>query len=98
MLKLLEKLTSISREKGVRIEIYFNRCKGRLLIDKEVKALDEYGNVAPWGRAFPGIAIQNVFDQCRVKKVVVYKGSERLLEGEDLESVVRELSSYDRYT
>lgn len=98
MLKLLEKLISISREKGIKIEILFDKCRGRLLIDKEVKALDEYGNIAPWGRVFPGIALQNVLDQCRVKKVIVYKGSERVLEGGNLEAILRELSSHNRYT
>ncbi|AEA13067.1 MAG: hypothetical protein ACP5I3_04305 [Thermoproteus sp.] len=93
MLKLLERLISISREKGVKIEISFSRCRGRLLIDREVKALDEYGNVVPWNRAFPGIAIQNILDQCRVRKVEAFRGQEKVVEAPDAESAIRELSS-----
>ncbi|MFP3168825.1 MAG: hypothetical protein RXR02_08185 [Thermoproteus sp.] len=94
MLKLLERLISISRERGIKIEVSFSRCRGRLLIDREIKALDEYGNVVPWNRAFPGVAVQNVLDQCRVRKVEVYRGREKAFEASDLESALRELSSY----
>lgn len=96
MLKLLERLISISRENGVKIEISFIRCKGRLFIDKEIKALDEYGNIAPWNRVFPGISVQNVLDQCRIKKIEVYRGSEKILESTDINETIRELSPRGR--
>nr|KJR74383.1 MAG: hypothetical protein TU35_00285 [Thermoproteus sp. AZ2] len=88
MLKLLESLISISRENNIKIIIHFVKCKGKLYIDKELKAMDEYGNIAPWNRAFPGIHIQNILDQCRVKKVEVYKGSELVLETGDMSEVL----------
>ncbi|MEL9990723.1 MAG: hypothetical protein QXP98_11075 [Thermoproteus sp.] len=67
-----------------------------MFIDKEIKALDEYGNIAPWNRVFPGISVQNVLDQCRIKKIEVYRGSEKILESTDINETIRELSPRGR--
>jgi len=72
---VLDKLTRISRERGLRILVRTARCRGTLIIDREVKAGDETGNPVPWSKAFPGITPGNVLAQCGVSKVEVYCGS-----------------------
>lgn len=68
-------------------------CRGKLYIDKELKAMDEYGNVISWNKAFPGISPQNVLSQCRVKRVEAYRGSEKVYEGLDLNELVQRYRS-----
>ncbi|CCC82509.1 hypothetical protein TTX_1892 [Thermoproteus tenax Kra 1] len=98
-MKIFETLISLSRERGLRIEISFLKCKGRLLIDKELelKAVDEFGNISSWARVFPGISIQNILDQCGVKKIDVYKGQEKIVENENIYEVIRELGGIASY-
>jgi hypothetical protein len=78
MLKLFERLVEASRSRGVRFVLYFAKCRGRVGVDREIKALDEEGRTAPWSRVFPGVTPQNILQQCVLKKVEVYRGSELL--------------------
>jgi hypothetical protein len=88
MLKLFERLIEVSRSRGVRFVIHFVRCRGKLGIDKEIKALDEEGRPAPWSRVFPGVTPQNIFQQCVLKKVEVYRGLELLGEYKTIEEAL----------
>jgi hypothetical protein len=88
MLKLLERLIEASRSRGVRFVIHFVRCRGKLGIDKEIKALDEEGRPAPWSRVFPGVTPQNILQQCGLKKVEVYRGQELLGEYKTIEEAL----------
>jgi len=78
MLKLFERLVEASRSRGVRFVLHFAKCRGKVGIDREVKALDEEGRPAPWPRIFPGVTPQNILQQCVLRKVEVYRGSELL--------------------
>ncbi|ABP49656.1 MULTISPECIES: hypothetical protein [Pyrobaculum] len=91
MLKLLEQLVEISRSQGVRFVLHFAKCRGKIGIDREIKALDVDGKPGPWPRIFPGVAPQNVVQQCVVKKVEVYKGSQLLGEYRSIEEALSSL-------
>jgi len=88
MLKLFEKLVEISRINNIKILIYFEKCKGILLISREIKALDEFGRITPWSRAFAGISLQNILDQCRIKKIEVYRENMFILETKSLNEII----------
>jgi len=91
MLKLFERLVEASRSRGVRFVIHFVKCRGKVGVDREVKALDEEERPAPWSRVFPGITPQNVLQQCVVKKVEVYKGAELVAEFKSIEEALSSL-------
>ncbi|MFN3804114.1 MAG: hypothetical protein ACK4SY_03565 [Pyrobaculum sp.] len=87
MLKTFEKLVELSRSRGLRFVLHFTKCRGKVGIDREVKALDEEGRPASWPKVFPGVAPQNVLSQCGLKKVEIYRGSELIGEFKTLEEV-----------
>jgi hypothetical protein len=91
MLKLFERLIEVSRSRGVRLVLYFAKCRGRVGIDKEIKALDEEGKPAPWSRVFPGVTPQNILQQCVLKKVEVYRGLELLGEYKTIDEALSAL-------
>ncbi|MEZ0320262.1 MAG: hypothetical protein ABWK05_09790 [Pyrobaculum sp.] len=88
MLKLLERLVEVSRSRGVRFVLHFAKCRGKVGVDREIKALDEEGRPAPWPRVFPGVAPQNILAQCVLKKVEVYRGSELVGEYRTIEEAL----------
>ncbi|MCX8136222.1 hypothetical protein [Pyrobaculum aerophilum] len=88
MLKLFERLVEASRSRGVRFVLYFVKCRGKVGIDREIKALDEEGKPAPWSRVFPGVTPQNILQQCVLRKVEVYRGSELLGEYKTIEEAL----------
>ncbi|WP_053240359.1 hypothetical protein [Pyrobaculum islandicum] len=92
MLRVFERLVEISRSKGIRFVLHFTKCRGKVGIDREIKALDEEGRPAPWGRIFPGITPQNILHQCILKKVEVYKGSQLLGEYNTIEEALSALT------
>ncbi len=91
MLKIFERLVEVSRSRGLRFVIHFAKCRGKVAIDRELKALDEEGRPASWLRVFPGVTPQNVLTQCVVKKVEVYSGAELVGEFKTLEEVLHYL-------
>ena len=91
MLKLFERLVEASRSRGVRCVLYFVKCRGKVGIDREIKALDEEGKPAPWSRVFPGVTPQNILQQCVLRKVEVYRGSELLGEYKTIEEALSAL-------
>ncbi|HII48202.1 hypothetical protein [Pyrobaculum aerophilum] len=91
MLKLFERLVEASRSRGVRFVLYFVKCRGKVGIDREIKALDEEGKPAPWSRVFPGVTPQNILQQCVLRKVEVYRGSELLGEYKTIEEALSAL-------
>lgn len=91
MLKLFERLVEVSRSRGVRFVLYFVKCRGKVGIDREIKALDEEGKPAPWSRVFPGVTPQNILQQCVLRKVEVYRGSELLGEYKTIEEALSAL-------
>lgn len=88
MLRLFEQLVEISRSRGVKFVVYFTKCRGKVGVDREIKALDEEGKPAPWSRVFPGVTPQNIIQQCVVKKVEVYRGSTLLGEYRTIEEAL----------
>jgi len=91
MLKLFERLIEASRSRGIRFVLYFAKCRGRVGVDKEIKALDEEGRPAPWSRVFPGVTPQNILQQCVLKKVEVYRGLELLGEYKTIDEALSAL-------
>ncbi|MEM0483522.1 hypothetical protein [Pyrobaculum aerophilum] len=71
--------------------LYFVKCRGKVGIDREIKALDEEGKPAPWSRVFPGVTPQNILQQCVLRKVEVYRGSELLGEYKTIEEALSAL-------
>lgn len=92
MLKLLERLVELSRTRNIRFVLHFAKCRGKVGIDREIKALDEEGRPAPWARVFPGVTPQNILQQCVLKKVKVYRGSDLLGEYKTIEEALSSLS------
>ncbi|MFN7105964.1 MAG: hypothetical protein ACK4M3_05210 [Pyrobaculum sp.] len=87
MLKTLERLVELSRSRGLRFVLHFAKCRGKVGIDREIKALDEEGRPASWPKVFPGVTPQNILSQCVLKKVEVYWGSELIGEFKTLEEM-----------
>lgn len=92
MLKAFERLVEISRTRGIRFVLHFSKCRGKVGIDREIKALDEEGRPAPWSRVFPGVTPQNILQQCVLKKVEIFRGSEPLGEYRTIEEALAALS------
>lgn len=70
-LKELEQIVSISRERGLKIVIRLKRSKNSILIDKEVKAIDEFDKIISWAKAFP-IPPNQVIDSYGINVIEIY--------------------------
>ncbi|MEM0369661.1 MAG: hypothetical protein QXT46_03640 [Pyrobaculum sp.] len=91
MLKIFEQLIEISRSQGVRFVLHFVKCRGKVGVDREIKALDEEGRPASWSKIFPGVTPQNILQQCVLKKVEVFRGSVLLGEYKTIEEALASL-------
>jgi len=80
----IETLVSESRACGIKIVVYLERCRPRIVIEQMVRAVDEEGRVMSWGRAFPSLAPHQAIENCGIKRIEVWRG----------ESLVVELSSW----
>jgi hypothetical protein len=92
MLGGLERLIEASRGLGVRFVLYFVKCRGRVGVDREIRALDEENRPAPWVRVFPGISPQSVIQQCALKRVEAYRGGELIGEWKTIEEAIAALT------
>ncbi len=96
-LKEIEQLVRKSRENNVKIVIRFKRCKGKVLIYREVRALDESDNIVPWGKVFP-VPPDVAIDSCIVKSIEVLCNNDVVMRFETWDQLIRSLDSIPRCT
>ena len=87
-LRELEELVQRSRRYDLKIRIKFKGTKYSVLIDKEIRALDEMGNPTSWSKAFP-LAPHQALTNYPLDSVQVECGGEVIWSGESMSELLK---------
>ncbi len=94
-LKELEQVVSSARKLNLKIIIRFRKTRNSILIDKEIKALDEYGKVTSWSRAF-SIPPNQAIDTYTISSIEVLCGDEVIAAFNRWSDLLRSLNTLQR--
>ncbi|GGP21818.1 hypothetical protein GCM10007981_15170 [Thermocladium modestius] len=87
-LRELEELVQRSRRYDLKIRVRFKGTKYSVLIDKEIRALDEAGKAMSWSKAFP-LAPHQALTNYPLDSVQVECGDEVIWSGKSMSELLK---------
>ena len=89
-LKEIEDVIKKCREKGLKIVIKFKKSRYGIVINREIKAIDEYGKPMSWAKAFP-IPPNQVIDSYGITLIEIYCNENKIYECKSWKELIQNI-------